>query len=199
MVIVMLTPQAMTDPTACAQAIIEVVRGQTAPTKPVLACWMGEALVQDARNLFDAANIPQFRSPETAVEALSYLIAYRRNQQLLLQTPGPLTIDAPADIEGARLILAAARKSGRKVLTTRESKAILNAFHIPTTATILARDADEAMLAAESLGFPVAIKISAPSLTHKTDVGGVRLNVRSVQTTRQQAQDMLDSVRAKHP
>ncbi|HUN01090.1 MAG TPA: bifunctional acetate--CoA ligase family protein/GNAT family N-acetyltransferase [Halothiobacillus sp.] len=199
MVIVMLTPQAMTDPTACANAIIEVVRAQAAPIKPVLACWMGEALVSDARGLFDAANIPQFRSPETAVEALSYLIAYRRNQQVLLQTPGPLTVDAPADIEGARLILAAARKAGRKVLTTRESKAILNAFHIPTTPTILARDADEAMLAAETLGFPIALKISAPSLTHKTDVGGVRLNVRSVQTTRQQAQDMLDSVRAKHP
>jgi acetyltransferase len=199
MVIVMLTPQAMTDPTACANAVIEVVRGQARPAKPVLACWMGEVLVSEARALFDAANIPQFRSPETAVEALSYLIAYRRNQQALLQTPGPLTLDAPADVAGARMILAAARKAGRNVLTTRESKAILSAFHIPTTATILARDADEAMLAAETLGFPIALKISAPSLTHKTDVGGVRLNVRSVQTTRQQAQDMLDSVRAKHP
>ncbi|MHB9020393.1 MAG: bifunctional acetate--CoA ligase family protein/GNAT family N-acetyltransferase [Halothiobacillus sp.] len=199
MVIVMLTPQAMTDPTACAQAIIEVVQAQDAPRKPVLACWMGEALVTAARDRFDAAGIPQFRSPETAVEALSYLIAYRRNQQVLLQTPGPLTEEVPSDIDGARMILAAARKAGRKVLTTRESKAILNAFHIPTTPPILARDADEAMLAAETLGFPVALKISAPTLTHKTDVGGVRLNVRSVQTTRQQVQEMLDTVRAKHP
>ena len=199
MIIVMLTPQAMTDPTACAQAVIEVVKSQTGYKKPVLACWMGEGLVSEARDLFDAAGIPQFRSPETAVEALSYLLAHRRNQQVLMQTPGPAVTEKYPDVAGARMILAAARSAGRKVLTTRESKAILNAFHIPTTQTILARSADEAMLAAESLGFPVALKISAPTLTHKTDVGGVRLNVRSVQTTRQQAQEMLDRVRAQHP
>lgn len=199
MVIVMLTPQAMTDPTACAKAVIDVVKSQQEPKKPVLACWMGEELVSEARRLFDEANIPQFRSPETAVEALSYLMSYRRNQQLLMQIPGPAVSEQAPDIAGARMILAAARSAGRKVLTTRESKAILNAFHIPTTQTILARDADEAMLAAESLGFPLALKISAPTLTHKTDVGGVRLNVRSVQTARQQAQEMLDRIRAQHP
>ncbi|ANJ67078.1 GNAT family N-acetyltransferase [Halothiobacillus diazotrophicus] len=199
MLIVMLTPQAMTDPTACARAVIEQAQKQTRPAKPVLVCWMGEGLVRAARDLFDAAGIPQFRSPETAVEALSYVLAHKRNQQVLMQTPGPLAPAAASDIEGARLILAAARSAGRRVLTTRESKAVLNAFHIPTTPTVLVRDADEAMLAAESLGFPVALKISAPALTHKTDVGGVRLNVRSVQTARQQVQEMLNTVRSAHP
>ncbi|WP_407276444.1 GNAT family N-acetyltransferase [Halothiobacillus sp. DCM-1] len=199
MIVVMLTPQAMTDPTACARAVITVVQAQPAPAKPVLACWMGETLVAEARALFDQAGIPQFRSPEAAIEALSYLLAYRRNQQALLQTPAPTPTIEPGDIDGARLILATCRKAGRRVLTTRESKAILNAFRIPTTPTILARTADEVMLAAETLGFPLALKISAPALSHKTDVGGVRLNVRSVQTARQQAQDMLDTVRAKHP
>ena len=199
MVVVLLTPQAMTDPTACARAVIRVAQEQSAPAKPVLVCWMGEALVSEARALFDQAGIPQFRSPEAAVEALAYLLAYRRNQQSLMQTPAPTPEAEPSDIDGARLILAACRKAGRKVLTTRESKAILSALRIPTSPTILARTADEAMLAAETLGFPVALKISAPTLTHKTDVGGVRLNVRSVQTARQQAQEMLDAVRAKHP
>lgn len=199
MVVVMLTPQAMTDPTACAQAVIDVVQSQKGHKKPVLACWLGEALVSEARGLFDAANIPQFRSPETAVEALSYLLSHRQNQQMLLQTPGSSGLDKTPDIAGASLILAAARRAGRTVLTTRESKAILNAFHIPTTQAILARTADEAMLAAEILGFPVALKISAPALTHKTDVGGVRLNVRSVQATGQQAQEMFDRVRAAYP
>ncbi len=196
MMVVLLTPQAMTDPTACAQAVIEQAKSSN---KPVLACWMGETLVGEARELFDAAGVPQFRTPETAVEALAYLIAHRRNQRLLMQTPGPLSDDAPADVEGARLILKAARGEGRKVLTTRESKAVLAAFHIPTNPSILARSANEAMLAAESLGFPIALKISAPKLSHKSDVGGVRLNVRSVQTTRQQAQDMLDQVKATFP
>lgn len=196
MMVVLLTPQAMTDPTGCARAVIEQAK---ASRKPVLACWMGETLVSEARDLFDAAGIAHFRSPETAVEALAYLVAHRRNQRLLMQTPGPLTDDTPADVEGARLILQAARAEGRTVLTTRESKAVLSAFHIPTNPSILARTPNEAMLAAESIGFPVALKISAPALTHKSDVGGVRLNVRSVQSVRQQVQDMLDQFRAHHP
>ena len=196
MMIVLLTPQAMTDSAACARAIIEQAK---TCHKPVLACWMGETLVAEARRLFDEAGIPQFRSPETAVEALAYLIAHRRNQRLLMQTPGPLTDDTPADVEGARLILQAARADGRKVLTTLESKAVLAAFHIPIQPSMLAHTPNEAMLAAETLGFPVAIKISAPALTHKTDVGGVRLNVRSVQTTRLQVQDMLEQVHARFP
>ncbi|MGD9709176.1 MAG: GNAT family N-acetyltransferase [Halothiobacillaceae bacterium] len=196
MMVVLLTPQAMTDPTGCARAVIEQAK---ASHKPVLACWMGETLVSEARDLFDAAGIAHFRSPETAVEALAYLVAHRRNQRLLMQTPGPLSDDMPADVEGARLILQAARSEGRTVLTTRESKAVLSAFHIPTNPSILARTPNEAMLAAESIGFPVALKISAPALTHKSDVGGVRLNVRSVQSARQQVQDMLDQVRARHP
>ncbi|MDM7323121.1 MAG: bifunctional acetate--CoA ligase family protein/GNAT family N-acetyltransferase [Gammaproteobacteria bacterium] len=196
MLVVLLTPQAMTDPTGCARAVIEQAKTSH---KPVLACWMGETLVSEARNLFDESSIPHFRSPETAVEALAYLLAHRRNQRLLMQTPGPLTDDTPADVEGARLILQAVRAEGRTVLTTRESKAVLSAFHIPTNPSILARTPNEAMIAAESIGFPVALKISAPALTHKSDVGGVRLNVRSVQSVRQQVQDMLDQVRARHP
>ncbi|MFZ5466517.1 MAG: GNAT family N-acetyltransferase [Pseudomonadota bacterium] len=196
MMVVLLTPQAMTDPTGCARAVIEQAK---ASRKPVLACWMGETLVSEARDLFDESPLPHFRSPETAVEALAYLVAHRRNQRLLMQTPGPLTDDTPADVEGARLILQAARAEGRKVLTTRESKAVLTAFHIPTNPSILARTPNEAMLAAESIGFPVALKISAPGLTHKSDVGGVRLNVRSVQSARQQVQDMLDQVHARFP
>ncbi|HET20095.1 MAG TPA: CoA-binding protein, partial [Chromatiales bacterium] len=196
MMVVLLTPQAMTDPSGCARAVIEQAK---ASRKPVLACWMGETLVSEARNLFDEAGVAHFRSPETAVEALAYLVAHRRNQRLLMQTPGPLTDDMPADVEGARLILQAARGEGRTVLTTRESKALLSAFHIPTNPSILARTPNEAMLAAESIGFPVALKISAPGLTHKSDVGGVRLNVRSVQSARQQVQDMLDQVHARFP
>lgn len=196
MLVVLLTPQAMTDPTGCARAVIEQAK---ASRKPVLACWLGETLVSEARNLFDEAGVPHFRSPETAVEALAYLVAHRRNQRLLMQTPGPLTDDMPADVEGARMILQAARSEGRKVLTTRESKAVLSAFHIPTNPSILARTPNEAMLAAESIGFPVALKISASSLSHKSDVGGVRLNVRSVQSARQQVQDMLEQVHARFP
>jgi len=199
MLVVMLTPQAMTDPTGCAKAVIEACAKQTKPRKPVLVCWMGDGLVQEARDLFDEAGVPQFRSPETSVEALAYLIAHRRNQALLMQTPAPLQDAAPPDIDGARLIIAAARKEGRHILTTRESRALLRAFRIPTTPIVLAKDPNEVMLAAENLGFPVALKISSVDLSHKTDVGGVRLNVRSAQSAHQQAQEMFDAIRAQNP
>ncbi|MEW5837774.1 MAG: bifunctional acetate--CoA ligase family protein/GNAT family N-acetyltransferase [Pseudomonadota bacterium] len=198
--VVLLTPQAMTNPLACAEAVIQQAQNQgSGRRKPVLVCWMGESLVSEARARFDAAGIPQFRSPESAIEALAYLLDYRRNQSLLMQAPSPLSEDTPADIEGARLIMQQARSSGRKVLSLRESKAILSAFRIPNHPSVLARDANEAMIVAESLGYPLALKISAVGLTHKTDVGGVRLNVQSAQSVRHQVQDMLDRVRAAHP
>lgn len=199
MLIVMLTPQAMTDPTGCAREIIRRVQRQEDTAKPVVACWLGEAMVAEGRALFDEAGIPSFTSPEAAVEALSYLVAHRRNQKLLLQVPPAVMDLAPPDIEGARLILDAVRRTGRTLLTAREAKAVLHAFHIPTTQAILARDADEAMIAAQDLGFPVVIKVSAAELSHKTDVGGVKLNLKNAQTVRQQAQDMLERLRQQHP
>lgn len=205
MLIVMLTPQAMTDPTGCAREIIRRVQdqrreqGQENSVKPVVACWLGEAMVAEARALFDEAGIPNFTSPEAAVEALSYLVSHHRNQQLLLQVPPAMQELSPPDIEGARLILDTVRQTGRSILTAREAKAVLHAFHIPTTQAILARDADEAMIAAQGLGFPVAIKVSAAELSHKTDVGGVKLNVRSAQAVREQARAMLERLRQQHP
>ncbi|HSH30161.1 MAG TPA: acetate--CoA ligase family protein, partial [Thiohalobacter sp.] len=199
MLIVMLTPQAMTDPSGCAREIIRRVQGREGAAKPVVACWLGEAMVAEARALFDQAGIPNFTSPEAAVEALSYRVAHRRNQQLLLQVPPAVMELAPPDIEGARLILDAVRQSGRTILTAREAKAVLHAFHIPTTQAVLARDADEAMIAAQGLGFPVAIKVSAAELSHKTDVGGVKLNLNSAQAVREQSRDMLDRLRQQHP
>jgi len=199
MLLVMLTPQAMTDPTGCAREVIEQVDAQRSHHKPVVACWMGEGLVAEARALFDEAGIPSFTSPEAAVEALSYLLTHRRNQKLLLQTPAPLTDDSPPDIEGARMILDAARRAERRVLTSREAKAVLQAFRIPAEQAILARDADEAMVAAEGLGFPVALKISAPAMTHKSDVGGVRLNLHGARAVREEAGEMLGQLRKAYP
>ncbi|WP_018937069.1 bifunctional acetate--CoA ligase family protein/GNAT family N-acetyltransferase [Thioalkalivibrio sp. ALJ24] len=196
MAVVLLTPQAMTDPDACAEAVIEQARNSH---KPVLACWMGDPLVARARRRFDEAGIPQYRTPEAAIETFAWLIEHRRNQRMLLQTPGPVSDETPSDVEGARLILQNARNDGRKVLSIRESKAVLAAFHVPTNPSILARDPADAMLAAETLGFPVALKISATGISHKSDFGGVRLNLRSVQTVRQQTQEMLDQIRERFP
>lgn len=179
--LVLLTPQAMTDPTACAEAVVAAAADSH---KPVLSCWLGENLVSEGRKRFDAADIPHFTSPEAGVDAFGYLAAYRRNQNALLQAPPPLSRKRKPDVEGARLIIEHALSERRFTLSSTEAKAILRAFHIPVSPSINATSAADALIAAEGLGLPVAMKINSPDIPHKTDVGGVRLNIREPHSVR---------------
>ncbi len=195
-VVVILTPQAMTDPTSAAQGVINAGRDRH---KPLLTCWMGETQVEDARDLFADNKIPSFPTPEASIEAFSYLASFHRNQQLLMQVPGPLGKRSTPDIEGAQLIIDGVLAEHRAVLNSLESRAILTAFGIPVTTAIEAHSANEALVAAESLGFPVAMKISASGLSHKTDVGGVRLNINDAHAVRTTYNDMVSTIKEKFP
>ncbi len=195
-VLAVCVPQAITDPLDAAQAVVEAAQGAG---KPIITCWMGETQVAASRKLFQQARIPTFRTPESAVELFSHLSAYYRNQQLLLQTPGPRAVEASGDVEGARLIIDDALGANREVLNEMESKAVLAAFHIPIARTVLARSANEAMLLAEELGLPVALKIVSPEITHKSDVGGVRLDLRSLPAVRAAYREIVDSARTAQP
>jgi acetyltransferase len=195
-VMVILTPQAMTEPTEAARAVEKVARKSP---KPVLACWMGERQVAEAWSLFSSKKVPGFRTPEATVEAFHYLAAYHRNQKLLLQVPGPLSYHDQPDVEGARLIIDGVLSERRKVLTPLESKAVLAAFHVPVVQTIQAHTANEALVAAESLGFPVAMKVSSADITHKSDVGGVRLNIRNAQAVRSTFNDLMSESQRAFP
>lgn len=194
--LVLLTPQGMTDPTGCADAVIGAARESN---KPVLACWMGAALVDKGRQKFAEADIPQFRGPEAGVEAFGYLTCYRRNQRKLLQAPGPLSRHKEPDVEGARLIIEHALGERRQTLSSAEAKAVLHAFQIPTSPSINVNSPAEALVAAEGVGLPVAMKINSPDITHKSDVGGVRLNIREPRSVRTAFREMMDSVRAQRP
>jgi acetyltransferase len=191
-----LTPQAMTDAEDVARAVVESARGSS---KPLIACWMGEAHVASARKILTDANIPTFRTPDPAVEMFAHVSAFYRNQQALLQTPGPLVRGSAPDLRGARMVIEAALADRRKVLTEMESKALLAAFHIPIAKTAIARSAQESVLLAEQFGFPVAMKIDSPDVTHKSDVGGVRLNLGDAQSVRTAYQEIVDQVKRKRP
>jgi acetyltransferase len=195
-VLTMLTPQAMTRPTEAAEAVLEVAREAS---KPVLACWMGESQVAEGRKRFKEAGLPYFSTPEPAVEVFSYLSTYYENQRQLMQTPPPLTQQAPPDVEGARLIIESALAQGRHLLSEVESKALLSAFHIPVAQTSIARDPTEAMLMAQQMGFPVAMKINSPQVTHKSDVGGVRLGLSNGPAVRAAFGAMMAEVRKHLP
>jgi acetyltransferase len=199
-VLAMLTPQAMTRATEAAQALIDAYQHRKPfSSKPLLTCWMGEEQVAAARELFAQHMIPLLPSPEAAVEAFSYLTAYHHNQQLLLQVPGPLAARKPPDVEGARMIIQAALSEGRQWLDTLESRAVLVAFGIPVARAIAADSEQAALVAAESLGFPVAMKIHSPDITHKSDVGGIRLNLGNAQSVRQTFNELMQSFKATHP
>ena len=194
--LVILTPQAMTDPAAVARSLVKLADKNH---KPLLACWMGEIQVAAGRRILRAANVPTFHTPEAAVEAFSYLVNYYRNQQLLLETPGPLSLGKAPDVEGARMIIEGALAEGRKVLSESESKAVLHAFHIPTARASVVRSPNEALVQAESLGFPVVLKINSPDITHKSDAGGVRLGISNAQAVRSAYIDLLNSVQKNRP
>ncbi len=190
-VLVMLTPQAMTDPAGVAEAVVRVSQRHK---KPLLACWMGDAQVERGREILSAAKIPNFNTPESAVEAFAYLTNYRSNQKMLMQVPASVEVQiSEPDIEGARLIVESVLAEGRRVLSTTESRAILSAFRIPSLPTILTRSPAEALVAAESVGFPVVMKVSSPDIIHKSDVNGVRLNINSARTVRSVYQELVEA------
>ncbi len=163
-------------------------------SKPLLCCWMGDISVLQGRIELNNANIPSFRTPEAAVGAFGNIANFYQNQQLLQQTPSPLSSLAQPDIEGARLLIENVLSERRKVLTEMESKALLSTFHIPVTQTILARNSNEAMMIASQLGYPVALKIDSPDINHKSDVDGVVLNVLNAVDVRDSYNQMIQSV-----
>jgi acetyltransferase len=195
--IVILTPQAMTRPTEVAEAVIKSAQKSS---KPIMTSWMGGAQVEEARRLYKNARVPDFRTLENAVDAFSYLAIYNRNQRLLLQTPARLTSGQERpDAEGARLIIEAVLTEQRKILTETESMAVLNAFRIPTVRNAVARSATEALVTAESIGFPIAMKVLSTDISHKSDAGGVRLNINSAQEVRGAYRQLIDQVMANVP
>jgi len=195
-VLAIYSPKAGGDAAAVATALADVKRSIG---KPLLSCWMGDASVGAARSILKDAAIPSFRTPEAAVGAFGNLASFYQNQMLLQQTPPPLSTLNKPDIEGARLVIESVLAERRKVLTEMESKALLSAFHIPVTTTVLARNANEAMMIATQLGFPVALKIDSPDISHKSDVQGVALSIVNATGVRDAYNDMVQTVARLQP
>ncbi len=195
-ILVMLTPQAMTEPTAAAEAVVDASTGSS---KPVLTCWMGETQVREGRDLLARHQIPTFNNPESSLEAFGQLADYHSNQQLLLQAPGAFAELEPPDVAGAQMIIEGALAEKRNLLNSLETKALLRAFLIPMLPALPARSPNEALAAAEYLGFPVAMKIASPDITHKSDVEGVRLNINGAQEVRNVYHELLATVGRHRP
>lgn len=175
--LVILTPQAMTDPTQTAEQLRRFAQSR----KPILTSWMGGVEVAAGRKILNRAGIPIFQYPDTAVRVFNYMWRYTYNLRALYETPSLSDdeIDGGPHREQAQQIIEQVQREGRTLLTEYEAKQILEAYCLPVTPTRLAQTADEAVAAAEELGYPVVLKLHSFKITHKTDVGGVQLNLHA--------------------
>jgi acetyltransferase len=191
-----LTPQAMTDPTQIAEQLKTYGKLEG---KPLLASWMGGAGVRAGEAILNHAGIPTFAYPDTAARIFCYMWQYTYNLRGLYETPllsGDFDHASPGQVE-AEKIVQAARQAGRSILTEVESKHLLAAYGIPTVETHVARCADEAVRLAGQLGYPVVLKLHSETITHKTDVGGVRLNLDDAEAVRAAYRAIESSVAEK--
>ena len=181
--LIVLTPQDMTDPTRTAQLISE---NDKLRNKPMLTSWMGGEEVAGGKAVLNRARIPTFDYPDDAARAFGYMWQYQQNLQSLYETPtiSDETEQTAYKRDNVREILAAARREERTILSEYESKQVLEGYNIHTVPTYLARTADEAVSQAEQIGYPVVLKLHSHTITHKSDVGGVRLNIPDAESVR---------------
>ena len=191
--LVILTPQAMTDPTATAEALKSYAKSYD---KPILASWSGGQEVAAGEAILNKAGIPTFQYPDDAARAFTYMWQSTHALKTLYETPSlPLDEDGKGpDREKARQILDGVRKSGRNLLTEVESKELLGAYGIPVTPMLIATTPEEAAEKSKQLGFPVVIKIHSETITHKTDVGGVKLNIKDEAAAKVAYEEIRESV-----
>jgi acetyltransferase len=189
-------PTAIVPSAEIAAAVLPLV-SQT--DRNVFTCWLGAEAVGLARSAFTEAGIPTYDTPEKAVGAFLQVVSFRRNQDLLMEVPPSRSAEFVHDAEKARTVLKAVLAEGRTLLSEVEAKAVLAAFSIPVVATRVASDSGEAARIASEIGFPVVLKIHSPDITHKSDVGGVALDLASAPAVEAAARVMSARVSRLRP
>ncbi|WP_435011433.1 bifunctional acetate--CoA ligase family protein/GNAT family N-acetyltransferase [Tundrisphaera lichenicola] len=191
--LVILTPQAMTDPTGTAEALKPYAK---VAGKPVLASWMGGAQVAAGEEILDRAGIPTFAYPDTAARVFTAMARHAANLRALYETPTlPPESDDEAEAKArGDVLLQAALDEGRTLLDEFESKQLLAAHGLPTVETRVATDEEQAVEAAEAIGYPVVVKLYSRVITHKTEFGGVRLNLVDAYAVREAFRNIAASV-----
>jgi acetyltransferase len=180
-VLVLLTPQAMTEPDPSAAAVAEAAKHSS---KPIIAAWMGSSSVRNGVACLNAANIPVYSSAEHAVRAFMNLVQFHRNREVLFETPREVPIKFPLDRKRLRAECDAILSHSGDLLSEFDSKQLLAAYGITVVLPRPADSPDEATTIAREIGYPVVLKIRSPQITHKTDVGGVTLNLTSDEAVR---------------
>ncbi|MEI7661942.1 MAG: GNAT family N-acetyltransferase [Bacteroidota bacterium] len=195
-VLVILTPQAMTNPNATAKEISALVAGTK---KPILAAWLGGQSMHEADDILVESGIPSYKTPEQAIRAFMTMVAYNRNLATLYETPKDIPVEFNLDRQQLREAFTRMTEGEASILPENISKGMLENFGISTTRPFLASSAEEAIEISARIGYPVVLKIQSPDITHKSDAGGVQLNLGTDKMVRAAWERIMESVKAKYP
>jgi acetyltransferase len=193
-VCVILAPQALTDPISVAETLATTMKGRR---YPVFSCWMGGKSIERAVQILNNAGIPTYETPERAVRAFLYMVEYARNTASLLEIPPKLTRDIAFDPEKARRLLAKTSEDG--FMPESDAKEVLSAYGLPVIRTETAGTEEEASRLGRDMGYPLVMKLHSPDITHKTEAGGVRLDLRSDADVREAFAGIVESARRYKP
>ncbi|MGE5271439.1 MAG: GNAT family N-acetyltransferase, partial [Thiohalocapsa sp.] len=195
-------PTALASPQEAARAVIDRVKAvpeEARRGRNIFTAWLGEEQAAPARRLFEEARLPAYDTPDEAVAGFLHRVSFQRNQAMLMETPPARSDAATADATAAQAAIAAALAAGREWLDAAEVETVLRAYHIPSPQSALAADPAAAAAAAARIGFPVALKIRSPDITHKSDVGGVALGLADAAAVRAAAAEMIARVAKAQP
>jgi len=198
-ILLLLTAQGLVQPLDVAKTIVDVAGAPTYPKKPILASFLGRSTVTEANAFFAAHNIPTYASPEEAVKTYLTMYQYRRNIELLYETPEELPLDAAPPKRPILVILKRAAQEGREGLTEEETKRLLKFYGFSVVPTEVASTAEEAAARARALGYPVVLKILSPDILHKTEAGGVALDIATEEELRRQFDTLVTRAKAFQP
>ncbi|GAB4266498.1 MAG: bifunctional acetate--CoA ligase family protein/GNAT family N-acetyltransferase [Deferrisomatales bacterium] len=194
--VIVLAPQAMTDPAEVARQVVPVVQ---ASGTPACAVWMGGLDVAEGIRILNEAGVPVFETPERAVNTLMYMHRYTKHLELLQETPPNLPTTLYFDRARARAIVDASLERRHRLLTETEAKALLASYGIPVNRTEVATSEEEAAQRAGDIGYPVVVKIHSREITHKSDAKGIRLDLRNADEVRAAYREVVANARGYNP
>jgi acetyltransferase len=178
-ILIIFTQQAVSEPIEIAKTTVELIKSKAYHNKTILTSFMGYGAVEEANRILNSNNIPTYSTPEQAIKTYMYMCQYEQNLKMIYETPEELPLNATPPKRPIMVILRNAALENRELLTEDEAKKLLDYYNFPIATTKVAKNPDEAVAFAHQIGYPVVLKILSPQITHKTDAGGVILNINS--------------------
>ncbi|MEM3622594.1 MAG: bifunctional acetate--CoA ligase family protein/GNAT family N-acetyltransferase [Candidatus Bathyarchaeia archaeon] len=198
-VLIIYTAQAVAEPVEIAKSIIEVCKNRGYQSKTILTSFMGTGAVEEANRIFNQNGIPTYSTPEQAVKTYLYMYQYKRNLELLYETPEELPVDAAPPKRPITVIMRNAAMENRELLNEVEAKKLLEYYSFPVVKTAVAKTQDEAAAIAMQIGYPVVLKILSPQIVHKTEAGGVILDINSEAELRDAFECIIERAKKYNP